>query len=148
MSQTHTAIPVFRRRRLLVSTAVAASLFTASAIGVVAARPDSSAEPAHACAGDLADSRQAMRELELLGEAAVMQDVEGDEAETWIAALNAYPPRTDYAGDTLIAVAAGDGTGGVLIALFENGCHVLGGALPAEVYVEISRAVASVRPMT
>ena len=147
MSQNLNPNPFFPRRRLLVSTAVAASLFTASAIGVVAARPEAPAEPAHACAGDLDESRQAVRELEQLGEAAVMQDVEGDEAETWIAALNAYPPRTDYAGDAMIAVAAGDG-GGVLIALFENGCHVLGGALPAEVYVEISRAVSSVRPMT
>ena len=136
-----------RRPRFMAVTAVVASVFTATAIGAVAARPDATEEPIFACAGDLEESRQAVHELEQIGEAAVMQDVEGDEAETWIAALNAYPPRTDYTGDTMMAVATGEG-GGVLIALFENGCHVLGGALPAEVYVEISKAVSSVRPMT
>lgn len=133
--------------RFIAWTVLGSSLLTAAAIGIVTARPASGQIPVPACAGDLDASRQMVREMENAGEAAIMQDLDGEEARTWIAALNAYPPQTDYPGDALMAVVT-DGSDGVMVALFEDGCHILGGALPAEVYIAVSKAVEMVRPTT
>ena len=96
------------------------------------------------CAKSLDATRARIASLEARGAVAVLIDIEGEAAETWIAEFNAVPPRTEHDGDTVLALVA-VWSPKVLFALFRDGCQTLSGALRTGVYRAIEKAVAKAR---
>jgi len=58
----------------------------------------------------------------------------GDEATGFLAAYNAYPPRSDLSGDAVMIIDAGPGTPAVFAILFTGGCASSGGRIARQTY--------------
>lgn len=99
------------------------------------------AAPAAASCPDLQRSRAALDRHVENGTAAVLADLEGEDARRWISLLNAHPPVTAYPGDGLLAVVSDDTDGEVMVALFLQGCEIGVGAVPAEIFVAIDTEI-------
>jgi len=92
-----------------------------------------------ACAVQLAQARTSIRALVSRGHAQVLRDINGEAAKTWIATLNAFPPETVYAGDTVVVII-GAWSRDVLFGIYRNGCEVTSGSLSPLAFQAIDRA--------
>jgi len=94
------------------------------------------------CVPTLDGTRARLAGLAARGAVAILTDIEGEMARTWIARFNAVPPRTEHEGDTVLAIVT-IWSPNVLVAIFQDGCEVTRGTLGPAVYRAIETAVAN-----
>jgi len=138
--------PTRTRRFALAAIAAAFALPLFAALPASGARAEATDGPAvdtpaatSGCPSSLDLTRDRIRTLSARGHASVLMDIDGEAAEIWIAKLNLVPPRTAFAGDTVLAIAA-TWSPNVLFAIFKDGCEVTRGALRPQIYRAIDRA--------